>query len=261
MQKLILDKEHIRELVAGNAYIPDPKTRFISRCIDGRYPNDKGLPALAVPGADIGELALLLATANAFGFEIQEKAAFQALVDTVSGEENIRMHTDSHATSSEVASGCGHMRQISHTPSDYHLTEKQVASIKSMFEAAKKQKAHEVVLHGEHKEGAVVIVRGQYGLYPHYIFETEEGIQEGEMFIYHQTLADERHRVLAKKLIKGDIITLHDGCDEDYLYQVISHEAEEHLMTTAKRLAVGLPLYHVVFDTKGQGEVKEMGKI
>jgi hypothetical protein len=50
-----------------------------------------------------------------------------------------------------------------------------------------------------------------------------------------------------------------NGLGEDYLYQVLSDEAEVHLLETVKRLAKGLPIFQVDFDSEGQYKIKDMG--
>ena len=42
----------LRVFVEANSY--PVENRVVSRCIDGRYSSEDGLPALAIPGADIG---------------------------------------------------------------------------------------------------------------------------------------------------------------------------------------------------------------
>ena len=79
MTKFILNKEQIGELILQNKYQVDPEKKFVSRCIDGRYENKKDLSALAFPGADAGEMALILATANSYGFQVNLNKAYQSL--------------------------------------------------------------------------------------------------------------------------------------------------------------------------------------
>lgn len=96
MPKLLLNEEQVAKLVLANKYRIDERTEFLSRCIDGRYQNEKGLPALAMPGADAGELAVILAMANIYGLEVTREKVFKCLVDIVGGIKNLRLHTDGH---------------------------------------------------------------------------------------------------------------------------------------------------------------------
>jgi hypothetical protein len=260
MEKLTLDKNQISDLVSGNLYPVAPERKFLSRCIDGRYDNRPDLPPLGVPGADAGELALVFAAAREYGFEVDGNKAFKALVEVVGGAKNIQLHTDSHAEKGTVVAGCGHLKQITLDPKAYGLTPDEIDFIKAKMSEAKKKGAEEVVLHGEHLEGAVLLVKGPYSIQPRFIL-TLGGKREVEVFVYHAGLVDERHRVLAKAYIENKAVKLINDLDEEYLYQVLSETTEDHLMETAKRLAKGLPVYEVVFSEDGKFKIEERGVV
>ena len=105
MSSVSIAQEDLEHLLKKNIYQFDSHSRFISRCIDGRYKNDVSLPSLAMPGADVGEMAVLFATANKFGFEIDGEKAWKTLVEVIGGDENIRFHTDSHAEKNTIMGG------------------------------------------------------------------------------------------------------------------------------------------------------------
>lgn len=232
----------------------------MSRCIDGRYDNSPSLPASAIQGADAGELALIFSTANTCGLTLNKKGALEALIDTVGGIHNIHFHTDSHAEKGTVLAGCGHIKQASLDLPSYNLTEEQVEFIKTQFKELKKQGAQETVLQGDHRESAVVFVKGSFGLLPRFKLEKEEGGREGQIFVFHNTFVDARHHILAKKLIALKALDIEGGLEEEYVYSALSDACENHLMETAKRLALGLPIYEVqFFESKITFEVKELG--
>ncbi|MFN4212503.1 MAG: hypothetical protein ACK4FL_00890 [Microgenomates group bacterium] len=371
MKKIILNKQQVGELVFENRY-PVEGDQFLSRCIDGRYDKniknqpspsrragqiskiknkkskrknqgvnqnkpalktkEEPLPALAIPGGDLGELALILATGNAFGFAVDGGRAFESLVEVVGGEENFHFHTDEHywskdglleispqvnpslltggssnshshrnfspSSSSYLSSqtdyliastkfekgqenfpspsfltkfdGCGHWREIQSNPAGYHLEEKDINFIREklrVLTTTAEKTRQLVILHGEHKEAAILIVKGNYGIYPHYtVFDRSSqngNLQpvEVQVFVYQQTLANQRRRLLAKKLIEKKAVTLYPGCDEEYLYEVLSDEAENHLFETLKRLAKNLPIFEVKFKNDGEFEVEERGEV
>ena len=258
MEKFTLTKQQISSLLFESVY--EVKNPLLSRCIDGRYNNSDSLPALAIQGADAGELALIFSTANTCGFFLNTEHALKALVDTVGGVPNIRFHTDSHAEKGKVFAGCGHMKQINLDLDGYNLTEDQMNFITAQFEEMKKLGAQETVLQGDHKEAAVLFVKGKYGVLPQFKLGREEGGREGQMFIFHNTFVDARHRILAKKLIASKAFELEGGLEEEYVYSVLSDMCETHLMETVKRLASGLPIYEVeFFESKNRFEVKELG--
>jgi hypothetical protein len=260
MKPLILSKEQIHKLVSENRYRVDPKNAFLSRCIDERYQDELKLSPLALPGADAGELALLFATANKFGFEINEEKAYYALVDVVDGIKNLHFHTSKEHESDPVG-GCGHFQQLSLDPESYHLGKEQVKFIKIKVKNSVLLGAEDVVLVGEHLRGAVLQIHGDYAVYPAYAMETEEGRERVEFFEFHETLVGRRHRVLAKKLIETQAVKLFEGCDEEYLYEVLTETTDEHFYETVKRLAPGIPMYEIAFKENGGFKIEEMGRI
>lgn len=261
MQKIILTKEQISQLIWENRYKIEEKSRFLSRCIDGRYQNNENLNPLAFPGADAGELALIFATANDFGFEIDEKKILATLLEVVGGVKNFNLHTDHHGDPKIVASGCGHVKQMRLDSEAYSLEKDQIKLLENSLLTLKKNGANEAVLQGKHEEGAVIIVRGNYSLYPRFRLNTEGGAVAVEFFVFHESLVNERHKILAKKLLENKAVKLIDGCDEEYLYEALSDMTDHHLFETAKRLAKDLPIYGVTFSDDGMFMVEDMGKV
>lgn len=254
MNKIILTLENIQDIVSQNKYKIDDKTKFLSRCIDGRYQNENNLPALAFPGADVGELALVFATANSYGFEVKKEKVLKSFLKVVDGEKNFRLHTDSHADPKLPAGGCGHFKQMGLDPKAYNLDISEIEFIKKNLNIGES-----VTLQGDHMEGAVLMVKGSYGVLPQFDMETDHGKNRAQVFVYHQSLVDERHRTYAKELIKNKAVVFKDSEDEEWLYNAFSDVAENHLMETAKRLARGLPIYSVVFEENGSFKVEEQG--
>lgn len=258
MSRMLLNQEQISKLILANKYPVDEKNHFLSRCIDGRYSNEKNLPALAIPGADAGELALILATANVCGLEIDRRKAFQSLINTVGGVKNLRFHTDSHADSKVICGGCGYVREIKADPQAFNLLKEDIDFILQQAEEAKKKGAQEVLLLGNHEEGAVLTVRGPYGLYTQ---DHNNGVNVSQVFVFHDSLVSSRHRVLAKNLIQEKAIKTLTAEDQDYLFTILSETTEDHLFEIAKRLAKDLPLYAVNFDQDGNFDLEFQGKI
>lgn len=261
MPKILLSEEQVAKLVLANKYPIDDKNKFISRCIDGRYPNEKNLPALAMPGADAGELAVILAMENIYGLQVDKEKAFDSLVEVVGGVKNLRFHTDSRAKKGVVCAGCGHMNQMKSGPRAFNLTEEDVEFILQKASSAKEKDAQEVVLQGEHEEGGVVTVRGPYGLYNQYPNDAGEGAATTQIFVFHDSLVNSRHRVLAEKLIAKKAVKKLAADDQDYLYSVLSETTENHLFEIAKRLAKSLPLYVVNFDLDGTFDLEFQGNV
>lgn len=258
MQKIILSTQQIHELVASNRYKVHPDTKSLSRCIDGRYENSDSLPALAIPGADLGEIMVVLAAGNDYGFDVDAEKTVKVLTEIVGGMKNLSFHTDSHANPKQAAAGCGHVKQALLDPEAYKLRSKQVSFIQNLSNKLRESGANETKLHGEHEEGAVLMIEGNYGIMPQYMVETDAGQKKAEVFIFHRTLTDQRRRLFANKLVENNAVKLYNGCDAEYLYEVLSNMTDEHLFETSTKLAKGLPIYGIIFDENGGFKVKEM---
>ena len=256
MTKIKLNPSQIQFLIKENSYKVDEKNKFLSRCIDGRYKNNSKLPALALPGGDLGQLALVIACANDFGLEIDYEKVFQSLIKVVGGIKNFSYHTDSHHGG--LALGCGHFGQMLKDFVAYNLQKKDIEFLEEKLKFLKKEGVLPAVLEGNHDEGAILIVKGNFGILPRFIIDTDEGKKEVSVFVYQQTLVDERHRVLAKKLIENKAVKLFNNLDEEYLYEILSEEGENHLLETVNRLVSDLPLFEVIFDNCGRFSLKSL---
>lgn len=256
--KTILTESQVAQLILTNKYKVDDKNKYSSRCIDGRYENEDNLFPQAFPGGDIGELALILATANSFGFEVDQEKAFEALTEVIGGVKNFGFHSDHHGDPKKLASGCGHFKQINLDPKSYTLEEADISFIKEKLIEVEKKGGKQVVLEGDHLEGVILLIRGNWAVYPRFTLEESPGQKLVEVFEYHQSLTDEKHRLLAKKLLEKKAVEFKLGEDVEYLYQALSDTAEAHLMETVKRLAPDLPIYQVIFDENGSFKVKNL---
>jgi len=256
MTKIKLNSSQIQLLVKENRYQVDEKNKFLSRCIDGRYKNHSKLPSLALPGGDLGQLALVIACANDFGLEINYEKLFQSLIKVIGGIKNFSYHTDSHYGG--LALGCDHFGQMLKDFVAYNLQKKDIQFLEEKLKFLKKEGVLPTVLEGINDEGAILIIKGNFGIFPRFIIETDEGKKEVSVFVYQQTLVDKRHRVLVKKLIEDKAVRLFDNLDEEYLYEVLSEEGEIHLLETLNRLASDLPLFEVIFDNHGRFSLKSL---
>lgn len=258
--KIILYKETIDELIRNNVY--KPKNSFLSRCVDGRYENSPDLPALAIPGGDAGELAVIYAASNQYGFTVDEQKVLYVLLDILGSKKSFSFHSDSHNLKDGLGAGCGHLKQLRLDPTVYQIDEDQLETIlKVQLPCVVDYGSKETILQGDHQEGAAIQIEGNYGILPGFRTESTEGNMNAQVFIYHKTFVDARHKILAEKLIENKAVVLYDGLDAAYLAQVLSETAESHLYETLKRLAQGLPLYNALFKSEKDFDITEMGTI
>ena len=264
MNKVILSFKDISFLVKENRYRVNPKTWFLSRCIDGRYKNSSDLEALALPGADLGEISIVVAACLTYGYDYDLEKIMAVFVDVVGDEDSLRTHTDSHGDKNIYASGCGHFAQITKDPKAYGLNEFLVEEIRKLFTSKFKNQLggkSYIVLSGDHLEGAVLVIEGDWGIYPQYVLETNEGKKPVQVFVYHKTLVERRRRLMAKKLLEKKAIVFRNGENEEMLYQALNEVGEDHFFETAKRLAKDLFIYQVVFQGNGDFKIKEQGVV
>ena len=258
-QKIKLTLDQVEMIVAENKYDVG-EDEPVTRCIDGRYSAAQD-SALAYPGADLGELALMYATANHYAFEIDKDKALAVYLKLIGGPKQFAFHTDRHADTGVSAGGCGFMKSVHTEPKTYFLEPEDILTIDEQAQTMLKKGATQYVLEGDHREGAVLFVQGNYGIYPQYELQALHGVTTVQVFLYHNSLVNARHKELAKALIAAKAVQLPEKCDEEYLYQALSDVAEQHLMEIAGKLAKGLPIFRVTFEDDGTSKIQEEGFI
>jgi hypothetical protein len=263
--KLILTKDQLYQVVQTNRYPLDKINLNLSRCIDGRYQNVVGLSPLTIPGGDIGQLAIIFAAANNFGFSINEEKVFETLIEFLQGEKNFHFHTDDHSDEKIPAGGCGYFKLIKQEPEKFFLTNKEIEFIEEKLAKLVKDEVKPTVLHGHHDEAAVVMVKGNEGILPRFEIETtvdgETKKIASSIFVFHQTLFKQRQNRLAEMLLSKKAIDLFPGLDEEYLTFTLIETGENHLFEALNQLGKDLPLYQIIFGKNLGYSIKEMGII
>lgn len=245
--RLLLNKDQVYELVSDNLYSVPENSRYISRDISGRYYNTSGLPALALPGGDLGELAVLYGTARSFGFEINHEKALQVLIELIGGVQNFSL-VNEKSFKQDDAYRHFYLNYIKNEPEIFSLDRQDIDYLEKQRSYLMKKGARETIFTNKPHESAVIILKGSCGIYPQYEIKLEGGQVKVQIYIYHQTFINLRRKIFAKELVAKQAVTLFEGCDEEYLYQVLSDTAENHLFETLKKEAAGLPLFQVIVD-------------
>ena len=244
-----LSSEQVYEIVSENRY-SFPDFKFRGRCFSGEFKNSFHLPALALPGGDLGELAILQATAMTYGFELDLNKAAEELFQLTGGNEHLTTLT----AKSELSS-CRYFKHLFSDTASYNLDEKSL----EVFYAETKKILPDFQIPEERSythEHAVLILEASQGLYPQYTFETYEGTFESRILVFHKTLIDLRHKELAGKLLEKRIVKLFDNLDEDYLYEVLSEVTENHLYETIRFIDPKLPIYSVAVNEQEDISIK-----
>ncbi len=238
-----LNKDQVYEMVMENQY-SYPEYKYRGRCFSGEFKNSFHLPALSLPGGDLGELAILQSTALTFGFEIDMNKATEVLFQLTCGNE----HLTSLSAKDELAT-CDYFRHLAANIASYNLDKPSLDMLYKLY--ATLLPDFNIPSDRSHShEHAVIIFESSQGLYPQYTFESYEGTYESHLLIFHKTLVDLRHRELAKKFVDKKIVELYGGLDVDYLYEVLSDTTEVHLYETVRRIDTKLPIFTVSVDEK-----------
>ena len=214
-QRKALSIKETALFVERNKYPVDENTSMMSRCIDGRYNRVEGLPALAIPGADAGQMCIIFSACRKGNLPFNPEKVFKALIEIVGRISNLRFHRDDHSKDQAHLSGCGYIGQISLDPKAFGLTQQDVKFVKEKVDFAIENRVEEVVLHGEHSEAAVLLLSGNYSVYPKDDSDPNEILQT---FVFHQSLMEKRTRILAQKLIKNNAV---QNISESKLYNLL----------------------------------------
>ncbi len=225
----VLDVEGVRSFVEKNM-IPAHNSRC---CIDGRYPYGD-VPACARPGGDPGYFMEILAGLRKIGFNLNPQnaqAVLDIIIDTLGGPKKIDWHTDED--SNAVAGGCKHIANARNNPNDYGLTEDDAELIEQTLLRLKGQGGNEVVLKGEHKERAVLILNSQDLSINH---QGEDGDQ---VFVYHKAIDQEQRDILVQA------VSAKFGLNNAELLEATNAASASQLEATANVVAKGLPRFLV----------------
>lgn len=193
MERTILSKNQVYELVLANRYSINKKNNFLN---------------LAFPDRG-GQIDLILKTAEVYGFRANKKKCV-AVFDEIVGRS--------------------------------------------------KDFANSLSPSSQEKLSAVLQIKGDYVLASKLFLKSQQEDMAVNIFVFYETLVNQRHRIVAKKLIEKKAVTLFPGCDDEYLYEALSDMIDNHLYETMRRLGKGLPIYYVEFDSEGSFTIEEMGK-
>ncbi len=244
----------IESWIVQNRYCVEKNMQFVSRCIDGRYPHQVGLAPVALPGADVGQMAIVVAASRTFGLELDKQKTFEVIEAIDGGLQNVHDHTDDLHEANQYCAGCGHIGLLIHDPVRYGLEASDMSSILELF-------AHDVkpdMLHGAHHESAIVYLDGAVNWS---IYSQDESLSA---FVVTRSLVNGRHRSLAQSLIdSGAILTTpqEPELEAETLYDFLSDTFDDHVLATLSHLAPTLPQFEIHIHDNGSVQVQDLGSI
>lgn len=246
-----LSTQTLTQWIATNKYPVGEDRRNEARCIDGRYPKSTVSPApLTIPGADIGQMAILVSAAQTYGFEVDIDRALAVLGTIGRDLQDAITHLDR-----TYCAGCGHVQLMKKYPTTYHVDPAQLEAVLARFTDQPPQ-AH--VNTTAHPESAVVVIRGslKWSVYS----------QDQTMcaYVVHKALVDARHVLLSRALIAEGAVSVEAPIimfEPETLYEYLSSVYDEHLMATLAYVAAGLPFYFVTMNDDGSCVVESRDKV
>lgn len=233
-----LTKTDIQTLVFENKYTPSAEAQTQYRDTYGEiYERNENAPAIVMPGGFLGEVVIVLATAATYGLEVDAKKVLKTMETMIK---------NSAPASSLYIDG---LRKYA---KEYSIEDENLKILEPLLVPAKNIETTWT--------GAVVMIKGEYGIHPRFMLNTQEAQMNISIPLLQQSFVSEQRRAFAEALIKGQAIKL-DPEDEEYLYEVMSDVAETHFYLSARLCCLGLPLYAVKFNEKEELEVEELGEI
>lgn len=243
---MYLTSSQIEELISENQYTFTGNTNE-SRCFSGHFENSINLPALALPGGDIGELAVLYSASLAYGFEVNLVESIKVIEDIVGTRKS-----DTYQHSGlNCAEECRYLHLLSESPEIYSIKKDAVTDLFSTIEQSRIGSKTSSGFKELYRESACVIVDGNVGILPHYIFETYEQKIDARIFIYHKTFVDQRRHKISEALVERKAVKLYKGLSEEYLYEVISEIGDSHVIETINKIDSKIPIYSAVITPSG----------
>lgn len=237
--KIYLTDHQVEELVSNNLYNYEGNI-YKARCFSADYSNNLNLPALSLPGGDIGELAILIAASRIYGFDLDLSKGLDILLDVIGGKKNSTFNTLNEHT----LELCYYVNSLIENSIEYGLDDRGKNDLLTMLKTLGLPKRFKPLQKRDH-ENACIIFEAEQGLFPNYTYDSGYGVVNAKILVFHKSFVDRRHRELCKLWYENKAVELFSGLDADYLYEIISEMTETHLFQTMKLRDPKIPLYSV----------------
>ena len=101
------------------------------------------------------------------------------------------------------------------------------------------------------KPQAVVFAKGPFTIPSAATLDTEEGMIQLTIAVIHEDLVRARYQAIAKQLLDGQIMTLLEGQDEEFLLQALEETDETVRYEEWGKQVPGCPLFNIQFKADG----------
>lgn len=239
--KHYLNSSQVEEYVAKTRYLYDG-SQFVSRCSDGSHENIQTLPALALPGGDLGQMVILFAAAKVYGLQFDIERALEELIDIIGGAKkfsfsNIPTHS---------ADICQYLHYLILQPNKFNLLKEELTLLINTLKS-KNIVVNTLNVHNSKQNyfNACIIYEGNEGIFPTYRFSSLNGKFDSRIFLVHRTFINQRNHLISKLLYNKKIVKIHEKLDSNYLYEVISEITDEHLFEILNLIDNQIPIFSV----------------
>lgn len=226
MQKYILSKDALSEILYLHT-IPLDKAHN-SRVVPSEmlYQASEVVVSVAMPSGLLGELAIIFSTGDQYGLEVDESKTWEIL-SSLSTQPTVSTPFINHIIT--------HPETVALTPSHTAFLSKIAQSFKP---------AHS---EPHYPNGAVLIIKGESTLTLPLQARVEGRDITVYPFVFHHTLVNTWHRNVCEKLIEENAITLLEGQEIEYLYEVMSDTTDTFLFEDMNYSVPELPIYSVTY--------------
>lgn len=250
MANFHLTQNQLSQLIFDNCQKTKPNN-LACYCLDN-YLEKNLKTSLVIPGGDLGQIAILLAAANSFGFEIDKDQLLMRYFQFLNGKKNF--YLEDH---------CQYFHLIKNQPEKFQLNKTDLEFLKVVDKQIKKNPSLPV-FQKENQPNGIIIIKGE-GTIPSRSYlkiKTIEGEKTIEVFllVFHQTLFEERQKNLSKKLSQEKIVKLYPGLEEEYLKMALIETGENHFYEYINYYTKNLPLYQVNFHPGLKFEINNLGR-
>lgn len=226
MQKYILSKDALSEILYLHTVPLDKVHNSGVAPSEMLYQTSEAVVPVTIPGGLLGDLAVIFSTAEQYGLEVDESKTWEIL-SALSVQPTVSTPFINHIIT--------HPDTLSLTPSHSLFLSKMAKSFKSPHSEP------------QYPNGAVLIVKGDNAL----TLPIQAKVEGREIivypFVFHHTLVNTWHRNVCEKLIEANAITLLEGQETEYLYEVISDTTDTFLFEDMNYSAPQLPIYSITY--------------
>lgn len=244
---LKLSKGEIFEFTVQTTYFPDEDCLNKLEPLTAYLPDRTSPVPTAFPGGDIGYIAMIGASGQSYGFDVQLNRVFDTLITFRGGIHNLTLHESPNSNDPKT-----YLPFIDSLHLDQSLLD-DIATFHAEVQSKKQMEKREKKL----SESAIVRIKGAPALYPQTTLSVNGQERDVAIIGYHQTYLDRHNRIFSEALLKEKAITLYEGFDSSYLYDAFSETSDNCFFTSIEEKAKELPLYTVSFTNEAHFEVIE----